>query len=396
VSRVRALEERDARRRLSVRLVDVRSWLYEQALPLWGDIGVDPDYGFVEMLALDGSVPDIGYKRMFVQARQVYVFSHAYLSGYARGLDIARGGWDFICEHGWRANGGWARRLDRHGKILDPTLDLYAQGTALFAIAWWIKASEDSSAVRFADGTLDAVDEHLALGSGIGWLSERGPAAALLQNPHMHFLEGLLALYDVTKADRFKAKAAAILELFEAAFFDAGTGTLAEYYDRPWSRAPGERGRIVEPGHHYEWVWLLHQAASSIPISDVPAGALFDFAERFARGRQSGLIVDELFDDGLTRTSSYRLWPTAEALKAHLARFEAHGTLDVGRVCETLDGLFSHFLAAPRAGTWIDRFSSGLDPISDAVPASSFYHVFLALSELLRLEPKLRLAGALA
>jgi mannose/cellobiose epimerase-like protein (N-acyl-D-glucosamine 2-epimerase family) len=381
---------------LAARITDVRSWLYGQALPLWADVGVDGDCGFVEQLALDGSAANAGYKRLFVQARQVYVFSHAHLTGYQDGLEVARNGWDFMCRYGWRADGGWVRRLSRHGDVLDPTFDLYDQATALFAIAWWIKASADVAAVQFADRTLEAVDERLALGWGAGWLSERGPGAALLQNPHMHLLEGLLALYDVTGAARFKARAATVLGLFESAFFDAGTGTLAEYYQQSWRRAAGERGRIVEPGHHYEWVWLLHQAASIIAGSDSNADALFEFAERFGRGHEGSLIVDEVLDDGMVRTPSYRLWPTAEALKAHLARFESRGTLDAGRVTETLDSLFRYFLSAPRAGVWIDRFSARLEPTVDTVPASSFYHLFLALSELLRLEPKLRAAGALA
>lgn len=375
---------------------DARSWLYEEALPLWGDIGVDDEHGFVELLAPDGSVPDIGYKRLFVQARQVYVFSHAYLTGYPAGLEVARQGWDFLRQHGWRTDGGWVRRLGRHGQVLDPTLDLYAQATMLFAMAWWIKASNEVSALQFADLTLEAIDERLALGPGAGCLSERGPAATLLQNPHMHLFEALLALHSVTGAARFKARAAEILELFDSAFFDDDTGTLAEYYHESWRRAAGEYGQIVEPGHHYEWVWLLNQAASILPLSDHASESLFAFAERYGRGPAEGLIFDSVLSSGVLHTGSYRLWPITEALKAHLARFESHGTLDVRRVSETLDGLFGYFLAAPRAGTWIDRFNANLEPAVDTVPASSFYHLFLALSELLRLEEPLRLAGALA
>ena len=141
---------------------------------------------------------------------------------------------------------------------------------------------------------------------------------------------------------------------------------------------------------------MLHHAASIVTGSDANAGALFEFAERFGRGHEGGLIFDEVLDDGMPRTRSYRLWPTTEALKAHLARFESCGALDIGRLTETLDSLFQRFLAAPRAGVWIDRLNARLEPTIDTVPASSFYHVFLALSELLRLEPKLRAAGALA
>jgi mannose/cellobiose epimerase-like protein (N-acyl-D-glucosamine 2-epimerase family) len=383
-------------RLLASRITDVRSWLYGHALPLWGDVGVDENGGFVEQLTLDGNPLDIGYKRLRLQARQVYVFSQAHLNGYPTGLETARRGWDFMRRYGWLPDGGWARRLGTHGEVLDPTLDLYDQASVLFAIAWWIKASADRSAVTFADRTLYAVDRRLGLSGRIGWMSERGPGAALLQNPHMHLLEALLALFDATGEVRFRARASTVLDLFESAFFDARTGTLAEYYEGPWRRSAGQRGRIVEPGHHYEWVWLLHQGAATISSSDDRADALFEFAERFGRGHGGSLILDEVLSNGMPCTPSYRLWATAEALKAHLARFESRGTLDVGRITGTIDVLFRHFLGAPRPGVWIDRFSARLEPTVKTVPASSLYHLVLAFSELLRLEPRLRAAGALA
>ena len=53
----------------------VRSWLIDTALPLWGDVGVDRDGpGFVEQLTLQGRPADVSFKRVRVQARQIYCF----------------------------------------------------------------------------------------------------------------------------------------------------------------------------------------------------------------------------------------------------------------------------------------------------------------------------------
>ena len=380
---------------LEARIDDVRLWLYELALPLWGGVGVDGDWGFVEHLSLEGQPADVGYKRLRVQARQIYVFSHAALSGYRQGIDIARHGWSFMCDHGWTADGGWARRLGRRGGVIDPTLDLYDQAFALFAIAWWMRASGED-ALGMADRTLAVIDGQLASPGGLGWLSDTGPDAALLQNPHMHLLEALLALYATTGEARFKARIERVLEIFDSALFDPPTGTLAEYYDAAWNRLAGERGRIVEPGHHYEWVWLLHQAEQVIPGSADRASILFEFAERFGCHPATGLTYDEVLDDGTARTASHRCWPNTEALKAHLARFEFEGTLDVPRTNQILDNLLHYFLDAPTPGTWIDQLDAERRPSIDRIPASTLYHLFLALSELLRLEPGLRAAGALS
>ena len=40
-------------------------------------------------------------------------------------------------------------------------------------------------------------------------------------------------------------------------FIDAHNGALHEFFDADWNPAPGIEGRIVEPGHQFEWAWLL-------------------------------------------------------------------------------------------------------------------------------------------
>jgi mannose/cellobiose epimerase-like protein (N-acyl-D-glucosamine 2-epimerase family) len=388
------LSDGSGNRAFGPRVDDVRSWLHEQALPFWIRAGVDGQYGFVEHLNLEAEPAHVAYKRLRVQARQTYVFSHASLVGFPGALEAAENGWRFMREHGWLREGGWARRLGREGGVVDATLDLYDQAFALLAIAWWVKASGDAEATTFADRTLDAIDARLPAACGAGWLSDAGNDAALLQNPHMHLLEGLLAVHDATGEARFESAAACVVNLFESVMFDQATGTLAEYYDNEWRRAGGEAGRIVEPGHHYEWVWLLHEAARVVPGSVSLAEPLFRFAERFGSDPETGLIYDEILDDGSVRKRSHRSWPHAEALKAHLARFEHGGSLDAARTAQVVDNLFAYYLSARVPGTWIDQLDARRRPKVDKIPASTLYHLFMAFSELLRLEPKLREAGA--
>jgi len=209
----------------------------------------------------------------------------------------------------------------------------------------------------------------------------------------MHFLEGCLALYAVTGAPIFKDYAERLVTLFEDRFLDPVTGTITEYFDADWHRARGELGRVVEPGHHYEWAWLLSSAARWIPRAGKHVDALIDFAERFGSDARTGLVYDEVLTDGSTHKSSHRLWPNAEALKAHLARFEASGVLDADRVRQILANLFTYYLGSPTSATWIDQLDLNSQPRVDKIPASSLYHVHLALAELARLEPRLRTQG---
>ncbi|MBJ7328686.1 MAG: AGE family epimerase/isomerase [Solirubrobacteraceae bacterium] len=366
-----------------------RSWVFDQALPVWSEVGVDGDLGFVEHLTLDGAPAEVGYKRLRVQARQVYVFSHASLLGFAPGLETARGGWSFMRAHGWMSEGGWARRLGREGGVLDDTLDLYDQAFALLAIAWWVRASGETEAIDLADATLDAIDRRLRPAHQLGWASESGPAGELLQNPHMHMLEALIALYETTGGERFLDRARSLVALAETKFYDSRTRTLSEYFAGDWTRAPGTRGEIVEPGHHYEWVWLLHRASAVSPTALQTAESLFGFAERWGFDQRSHLVFDELLSDGHVRKASHRCWPQTEAIKAHLATFERTGSLDLARLTGLASSLHRKYLAPAPRGTWIDQLTADGAADVDKIPTSTLYHLFLAFTELLRLEPEL-------
>jgi mannose/cellobiose epimerase-like protein (N-acyl-D-glucosamine 2-epimerase family) len=376
-----ALTPQDA---LATRADVAAGWLFGSALPFWGSVGVDPGAGFVEHLALDATPADVDYKRVRVQARQIYVFSHAYSIGYSPGLEVAADGWEFVRDHAWMPDGHWARRLSRTGTIIDRTLDLYDQAFVLLAIAWWVRASGDHAALEYAYRTLTSIDERLGTPTLAGWLSEEGDAAQRLQNPHMHLLEALLALYATSGDDTFKQRAVQVLELFDSALFEPTSGTLGEYFGPGWARASGERGRIVEPGHHYEWVWLLDRAARIIPGVDARAAELESFALRFGHEPLTGLVYDELLNDGSVLKGTHRCWPNTEALKAHLVTRDRGDVRDISRICAATDNLFQYFLTVPVKGAWVDQLDAARRPSADKIPASTLYHLFVAFSELLR------------
>ena len=61
----------------------LKRWVIEEALPLWGETGFDAARGsFVERLTFEGSPLLSAPRRAMVQARQIYVFSHAALLGW--------------------------------------------------------------------------------------------------------------------------------------------------------------------------------------------------------------------------------------------------------------------------------------------------------------------------
>jgi len=375
----------------------VQDWMFNIALPFWASVGFDgDDKGFVEHLTLAGVPADVSFKRTRVQARQIYVYSHAHLLGWeGPALERARAGYEFMTRSGWLPEGGWAARLGRDGGIVDPTLDFYDQSFMLFALAWYRRASGDTGVDAWIDRSLTAL-ERLAKTGGRGYHALLPPPAEAVQNPHMHLLEALLELFKTTGEERFASAARDVAELFTTTFYDAASQTLAEYYDQDWRRAPGVRGRIVEPGHHFEWAWLLHhcQRLTGLDVRDAALG-LFAFAETHGVDPATGLTFDEVLDDGSVHQGDHRAWPQTEALKAHLAMAEFENKPDLKRIAQITDNILDRYLSVTPAGAWVDHLTADGRPRVDKVPTSTLYHVFLAFAELLRLRERLEGKDAL-
>src|SRR5271165_7168847 len=349
----------DQREFLARQVAIVRRWLFDSALPLWSVRGLDLDgFGFVEQLALDGRPSDPGFKRTRVQARQIYVFSHAHRLGWnGPAGEAASRGLDFLLAQAWLPEGGWARRLGRRGGILDPTYDLYDQAFVLFALGWHYRAFQDERSLHWARRTLDSVRDRLARPDGRGFWAILPAGGECLQNPHMHLLEAMLTLAEATGEAMFFEQARKIVALFSASLFEPASETLGEYFDAAWQRQPGPRGLVVEPGHHFEWIWLLrHYRRLGGEDLAATAGALHRFACQHGVAPATGLVFDAIDAGGRVLDARHRCWPQTEALKAHLAMAEWRGRADLGAITGVLGNLLDRYLAHQPAGTWIDQF----------------------------------------
>src|SRR5262249_45251187 len=85
-----------------------------------------------------------------------------------------------------------------------------------------------------------------------------------------------------TSDGKYLARCAELFDLFSAHFFQSKQGSLCEYLSEGLNPLPDVRGRVTEPGHHYEWVWLLRafQRASGRDVGAY-CTALYDHADRY-------------------------------------------------------------------------------------------------------------------
>ena len=370
------------------RLEEVRTWLFKTALPFWAEATFAPTGGITETLDLNGAHPsEPGPSRLRVWARQIYVFAHAKLLGWDGDADAIL---DRIFSHletqGQHPEGGWVHICAPDGSVIDGRRDSYDHAFVLLALAYMHKATGRGDVEKAFARTIDFLDEKLADARHGGYF-EAHPVPGdqpRRANPHMHLLEAWLASYELTGDPSFLRRADKIVDLFDRRFVDEETWTLTEFFGADWCRLADERGRIAEPGHHYEWIWLLQRYAKFSGRSrDAACRKLFAFAEAYGRNRVTGLVYDEVTKAGRPITATSRCWPQTEALKALLALDRAGMEGLAPRIDETLSHLLDRTLADAPAGCWMDRYGSTGRPIADTIPASTFYHLFCAFAELL-------------
>lgn len=172
-----------------------------------------------------------------------------------------------------------------------------------------------------------------------------------------------------------------IFEIFKASFFRGERGYLCEYLTDALKPVQGDRGQVCEPGHHYEWVWLLRKfEALSGEDTAYYCRGLYHHADQFGWDKD-GFIVDELHSDGHVVKKSRRSWPHAEGLKANLLEATMGRNGADARAAQCISRLMENYLGRPVVGGWIDHLDQRGRPIVDFTPASTLYHIVCAAAE---------------
>jgi mannose/cellobiose epimerase-like protein (N-acyl-D-glucosamine 2-epimerase family) len=351
----------------------------------------------IERFDWNGRAIDPGFRRVRVIGRQLYVLSRAASGGVESAGPLAERVATSLMQHGRGKDGQFVSRLAPDGTMLDDAADLYDIAFALFGLAWWYRYSGDARAIALATASVAHLTARMRSPSGDGFVDRLPGPGKHLQNPHMHLFEAAIFLTAFTGQDNFRKLAQELFDLTRSRLVDPVTGTLAEEFDAAWRPVAGPQGKVtIEPGHQFEWAWLLDRWAvvSGDPEALHLARDLFDFA--FAQGRDpySGLILDAVCPRGEPLERNLRIWPNTELLKAQVAMAErSGGKAHSAAIDETIARIFRHYLAPRRIdastslgpGFWVDYLKADATQLHcDHVPASTMYHIMFAFSEALR------------
>ncbi len=147
---------------------------------------------------------------------------------------------------------------------------------------------------------------------------------------------------------------------------------------------PGVEGRIAEPGHHYEWAYLVDRWAK-LAGRPRPAAVprLIAFADEHGLDARRGVAVNAVLNDGSMHDPVARLWAQAERIRAYLVDRRPG---DDGRIAAAIGGL-RRFLDTPTPGLWFDQLDAGDRFVNEPARATSLYHIVGAVAALAESPP---------
>lgn len=377
-------------------------WLRVHALPLWSERGVDHTRGgFYEKLTQDGTRVEEPRRTRLV-ARQIYAFATAGELCWvdtATSSELVSRGVDFLLQKSFAGSGPIRSAVGPDGEPLRADFDLYDHAFALFALATAARLGQRREIVA-------AVGQDLLKTMVANWKhpfagfeEANPPREPLNSSPHMHLLEAFLE-WEAAGAETYWRKFTdEIVRLAISKFIDPGTGGIREHFGHDWNRAAGETGRFLEPGHHFEWAWLLWRWGLARGRQDEVFAAvrrLTDIAETHGINPDTGLVINGIWDDLSARDRQSRLWPQAERLKANIAVAEItvgkERELAVKHATEAAAGLRRYF-DTDIAGLWHETLDDRGRPVPGPARASSLYHIVGAVRELDRFVTQHNLNG---
>lgn len=360
-----------------------KHWLFDAALPLWWERGADHEGGgFHEKIGQDGQ-PLGKPVRVRVQSRQTYVYARAGALGWTGPWQAAmRHGLAFMLSHYRRPDGLFRSTLDG----TDESIDLYDQAFVLFALAHAYEAEgRPRELLDTAQALLRQIEAALAHEGG-GYYDGLPRQPILKSNPLMHLLEALLAWVATGVDGRFRAAALALCELATARLIHPANGAVGELFTDGWAPLGAPRERLYEPGHQFEWAYLLLQAEGLLGITArSQAMALENFGRSFGIDAARQVALFAVNEAGQATDRRARLWAQTERLRTSLL-FATQMPGDTAEAQAAAAGSFSgltRFLATSVPGLWHEwqREDGGFDLAPS--PASSLYHLMTGLEGLL-------------
>ncbi len=353
----------------------LRSHYQDVILPIWRGVGFNKALGLAyESVAADGMtpLPPVRYRAMAC-ARQLFVFSLAQEWQHAATLFASLR--HYFAD---RQHGGWFYSVDADGAPKERQKDLYTHAFVIFACAEYAKhpnAVQAQQALALMEETSVLIEQRMVDGALFSSAMEEDFSRRITgptQNPLMHLSEAWLAADATTSDGIFAHRLDKLASAFASTFIDGASGCVAEL-------PLGSENNWVEPGHQFEWLFLVessqHPAFERAGMNRALYRA-FDFVRRSGVDTATGGVAATLDLSGALLDTTQRIWAQSEYLRA-LAH---HGEATVRAELPTQIARFgARFLTAPG---WVESQTADGKIVRAELPSTTAYHLATAYATL--------------
>ncbi|MGC1306476.1 MAG: AGE family epimerase/isomerase [Phormidesmis sp.] len=244
-----------------------QSALIDDVLPFWQTHSIDRSGGgYFTCLNRNGQVYDTD-KFIWLQNRQVWTFSMLCnqlgdRTGHrASWLAVAKGGADFLAQHGRDRKGNWYFSLNRAGQPLTQPYNIFSDCFAAMAFSQYALALTAGSAQETAkEIALQAYHNVLRRQENPkGKYSKAYPGTRPLKALAVPMILANLSLEMdwLLAGDRLDQVLTQTVSEVMDTFLDSGSGLMYEHVAPDGSHVDCYEGRLINPGHGIEAMWFM-------------------------------------------------------------------------------------------------------------------------------------------
>jgi mannose/cellobiose epimerase-like protein (N-acyl-D-glucosamine 2-epimerase family) len=325
-------------------------------------------------------------KQLVSQTRMIWTFSRVHHRGLSdthhNYLNAATHGYRFLCRSLFDSqHGGYFWKTDLAGQPLNDCKFLYGQSFVVYALVEYYRASGEREALQRAVDLYHAIQRHLHDPKNGGWFEhternwvplrpgdQRNEVEVIgykSANAHLHWMEALTELYDVTRNPDVKKSLQEALRLNMKFFYPKDAADSAFHRQPNWKPVTDAASAGLSYGHNVEFAWLMVHAEQVLKRK--PSWNHFyahlDHALKYGYDHRLGGLYNRGLDNQPATDTAKIWWVQAEMLAA-LTDALAHRP---NPTYETALAQLVHFIrtyqADPRDGIWLDTVSPDGQPV---------------------------------
>lgn len=362
------------------------NWLEDSAIPFWKKYGIDIEFGgFYEQLNTELK-PIVQPRRARLVARQIYSFAKACEivedNNYE---DIVEHGLSFLEKYLINNSGQVYKSILLEKNQVDISHDLYDYAFVIFAMSKiYSKKKFKSKAITIALKSIDWIKTYWRHNE-IGFLEDTHNKIICRANPHMHLLEASLAWEENNLKENIKLwqkLSDEIIALAVKKLIDPKRKILYELFDSNWKLSADPKDQFIEPGHQYEWAWLIikwSNLRNNVKYINI-AKELVKNAERFGYDTNRKVCVNSLDYKLNYLDKNAKLWPQTERLKA-LISLESY-EIEKKQIRENISAsveTIKFYIKNAEKKIWQECINEKGKFTDEPTKASSFYHLVTAI-----------------